>query len=205
MSFVRLLLCSLFVAGSAGVTTAASAANGWDEATQGDLANLGAAPTPITLGAGSNLVLGTSGRSAGVVDRDYFTFTLPAGWQLDSITLLPGSTFIGASGLGFIAVEGGTQMTTNPTGSDPSALLGWHHTSENDIGTDVLGLIGLGAGAIGFSGPLGAGSYTFWAQETATGSAAYRFDFNVSVVPEPAAPMLMAAGLAALAALRRRR
>jgi hypothetical protein len=205
MSFARLLMCSLFVAGAAAGTTAASAANGWDEATQGDFANLGTAPTPITLGVGSNLILGTSGRSAGVVDRDYFTFTLPAGWQLDSITLLPGSTFIGASGLGFIAVQGGTQVTMSPTSSDPSVLLGWHHTSENDIGTDVLGLIGLGAGAIGFSGPLQAGSYAFWAQETATGSATYRYDFNVSVVPEPAAPLLMAAGLAALAALRKRR
>jgi hypothetical protein len=174
-------------------------AAGWDESTAGDLSNLGTAPTTVALAPGGNLVAGTTGRgSGGVVDRDYFTFTLPAGWQLDAITLLPGSTFLGPSELGFIAVQGGPQVTVNPTGGDPSALLGWHHTSGNDVGTDILPLIGLGAGAIGFAPPLPAGSYALWVQETGSGTSAYRFDFAVSVVPEPGVGWLFAVGLMGL-------
>jgi hypothetical protein len=182
----------------------AQAATAWDESVSGDFANAGTAPTVITLGAGSNLVSGSSGRSAaGVVDRDYFTFTVPVGWQLDTLTLLPGTTFLGPSALGFIAVQAGEQVTVNPTGGSATGLLGWWHTSENDIGTDILPFVGLGPGASGFVGALPAGSYAFWLQETATGTAEYRYDFNVSAVPEPASALLMLAGLAALQARRR--
>lgn len=202
MCMPRLLLCALL---SAGVLSGAQAATAWDEAASGDLANVGTSPTLVSMGLGSNTVSGTTGRSgAGVVDRDYFTFTVADGWQLDTLNLLTGTTFLGPSGLGFIAVQAGSQMTVNPTGGDPSSLLGWWHTSENDIDTDILQHIGQGAGAIGFTGPLPAGSYTFWVQETGTGSAAYNFDFNVTAVPEPSIALMLMAGLAGLGYLRRR-
>jgi hypothetical protein len=202
MSKPHLLLCALL---SAGLMSGAQAATAWDETVSGDLANVGTAPTAVSLVLGSNLVTGTTGRSAaGVVDRDYFTFTLPAGWQLDSLTLLQGTTFLGPSGLGFIGVQAGPQVTVNPTGGSATGLLGWWHYREEDVGTDILPFIGFGDGATGFIGPLPAGTYAFWIQETATGSAAYRFDFNVSAVPEPSSALFLLAGLAGLGLLRRR-
>ena len=202
MSMPRLLLCA-FV--SAAVMSGAQAATAWDEAVTGDLANVGTSPTGVSLGLGSNLVRGTTGRSAaGVVDRDYFTFTLPVGWQLDSLTMLPGTTFLGPSGLGFIGVQAGTQVTVNPTGGSATGLLGWWHYNVNDMGTDFLPSVGAGPGASGFVGSLPAGSYAFWIQETGTGSAAYNFDFGVSAVPEASTSLLLMAGLAALSFLRRR-
>ncbi len=202
MSKPHLLLCALL---SAGLISGAQAATAWDEAASGDLSNVGTAPTAVSLVLGSNLVSGSTGRSmAGVVDRDYFTFTVASGFQLDAINLLAGTTIIGPSGLGFIAVQAGPQMTVDPNSGSPAGLLGWYHYTEIDIGGDILPNTGLGGGAIGFEGPLPAGSYTFWVQETAMGVANYRLDFNVSAVPEPSSMLFMLAGLAGLGVLRRR-
>jgi hypothetical protein len=196
------LLCATFISG-------AQAANGWDESTQGDLSNVGTSPTGVTLGVGSNIIRGTTGRNAGVVDRDYFSFTLPAGWQLDTLNVLPGSSFLGVSGVSFIAVQAGPQVTVSPTSGSATGLLGWTHFGENDLNTDILGLIGIGPGASGFITPLPAGTYAFWIQDTGTGTASYNLDFRVSAVPHPASAWLLAAGLLGLAgrlrAQRRRR
>lgn len=202
MSMPRLLLCAAL---SAAALSGAQAATAWDEAASGDLANVGTSPTAVSLVPGSNIVTGTTGRSAaGVVDRDYFTFTLPAGWQLDSLTMLPGTTFLGPSALSFIAVQAGTQVTVNPTGGSATGLMGWWHYNGNDMGTNILPSIGVGPGGSGFVGSLPAGSYAFWIQETGTGSAAYNFDFSVSAVPEASTSLMLLAGLAGLAFLRRR-
>ena len=202
----RLLPGALVAAAAlSGVMNGAHAATAWDESVSGDLANIGTGPTAVTLGQGSNIITGTTGRSAaGVVDRDYFVFTLPTGWRLDSVTLLPGTTFLGPSGLGFIGVQAGTQVTVNPTGGSATGLLGWWHYNLNDMGTDILPSMGAAFGASGFVGSLPAGSYAFWIQETATGTAAYNFDFRVSAVPEASTALMLLAGLAGLGFLRRR-
>jgi hypothetical protein len=182
-----------------GAVTAAPAATVWDEAVSGDLANSGLAPTAVTLGLGSNVVTGTTGRTGGVVDRDYLTVTLADGWQLESITVRPGTTFLGASGLGFMAVQAGPQVTVSPTGGSAAGLLGWVHYSENDIDSDILGLMGIGPGATGFAGALPAGTYSFWVQDTGTGTAGYVFELAVAAVPEAPMLALWLAGGAALA------
>ena len=68
--------------------------------------------------------------------------------------------------------------------------------------TDILPSIGTGFMATGFVGALQAGSYAFWIQETATGSAVYNFDFRVSAVPEASTSLMLMAGLVGLAGLR---
>lgn len=184
---------------AAGLLSAAQANTVWNEAVDGDLSNQGLQPTAVTFASGSNVVLGTTGRDGnGVVDRDYFTFTLAPGWQLDALVLLPGSTFLGGADASFIAIQAGPQMTVDPVGNSASGLLGWWLYNGNDIGEDILQLMGSSPGAIGFFGALPAGSYTVWVQETDVGVANYGFDFQVSQIPEPASALLLLAGAAGL-------
>lgn len=199
----RLLLCALL---TASLMSGAQAATAWDESVSGDLANLGSTPNALSFSLGSNVVRGTTGRSpAGIVDRDYFTFTLAPGWQLDTLTVLPGSTFLGGAAASFIAMQTGPVMTVDPESGSADGLLGWWLYNENDINNDILQLMGGSPGAVGYSGPLPAGTYTVWVQETGTGVAAYGFDFSVSQVPEPTSALMLLAGVAGLGlALRRR-
>lgn len=202
MSTKRLLLSALL---TAGLVSGAQANTVWNEAVSGDLANVGTSPTTVNFGLGSNVITGTTGRISGVIDRDYFTFTLPAGWQIDTLTVLPGTTFLGGASASFIGVQVGTQMTVDPESNSPAGLLGWWLYNENDINNDILQQMGSSPGASGYVGSLPAGSYTFWVQENATGTAAYSFEFQVSQVPEPAAALMLLAGLGGLGLLRRRR
>jgi PEP-CTERM motif len=183
---------------AAGLLPAAHAATAWDEALSGDLANLGTAPTPVSMVAGSNFISGATGRGAGGVDRDYFTFTLPVGLQLDALNVLSGTTFLGPESISFIAIQTGPQVTVDPLGNSPAGLLGWWLYGPNDIDTDILQLMGSSPGAVGYFGSLPAGTYSVWIQETGSGVANYRFDFQVSQVPEPTTALFMLAGLTAL-------
>ena len=65
--------------------------------------------------------------------------------------------------MGFSA---GDVLDADPISPNPSGLLGYALPSEADSGTDFFDLMGLASGAQGYSGPLGEGDYTFWAQET---------------------------------------
>ncbi len=197
---IRIKLCAL--TGALCLASApAGAGTAYDEAVSGDLANSGLAPTTITLAAGSNLVSGNTGNVGGV-DRDYLSFTVPAGMQWVGLTVLQGTTVLGTSS--FIGVQSGAQVTA-PVGGPATDLLGWTLFAPADIGSDILARIGTGAGAIGFSAPLGAGSYAVWIQETAAGSSHYGFDFVLAAVPEPASYALLGAGLLVLPAWRRLR
>lgn len=179
------------------VLSAHAAAIAHDEAVSGDLANAPDAPTSVSLVLGSNEIRGLTGRAVagGPVDRDFFTFTIPAMQTLTAIHVLPGTAGAGGGGLEFIgAVNGSSFGSTVPT--SPSSLLGYHLFGAGDVGSDILGAIGAGGGAMGFTGPLGAGTYAFWVQETAVSSVRYGLDFRVASVPESGPGTMM--GLSAL-------
>jgi hypothetical protein len=185
----------------------ARAADGWNEAVDGDLSNDGLAPTVVTVAAGTQAIIGTTGRAVagGPVDRDYFTLTVPAGHVLESIVVLPGTVpiFDGS----FIGVMNGTQFTVPPDTQSAAGLLGWTLFGENQIGDDLLNFMATpNFGSTGFTPPLPAGSYTFWVQETGVGTATYGLAFTVTAVPEAPTALALLGGLAMLsAALRRRR
>jgi hypothetical protein len=183
----------------------ANAGTLYDESVSGDFSNLGLSPTAVSFALGSNQILGTTGKSAaGVIDRDYFTFTVPTGEVLASLTVLAGTTSLAGSlgSFSFIGLQAGNQVTLPTNATTAAGLLGWDHYSPGDIGTDILPTIGIGLGATGFVPPLGAGDYAVWVQDTGTGTANYGFDFVVANVSEPASWIMMVFGLIGLARLR---
>ncbi len=168
----------------------------YNEAVDGDLSGDRFAPTDLMLSFGSNTLTATSVSG----DLEYVTLTLPVSLQLDAIML---NSYISTDDQAFIAVQSGTIFTEPPAAPNPANLLGWTHfgTAMNQVGTDILDNIAVGAGSIGFIPPLLSGDYTFWLQETGPAPATYTLDFVVS--PEPAT--LVTLGLVGLALLRRRR
>lgn len=159
------------------------------------------APSTFALASGANSVTGSVGYLAsGALDRDYLALTVPAGHKLDSMVLGPATSVGGA--VAFLGVQAGTVMTVSPTANSAEGLLGWTHFGSGDIGQNILPEIGAGSGATGFSGPLGAGTYTFWIQDFSDTTVPYQFLLAVSPVPEAPALPMAAAALSVLLALR---
>jgi PEP-CTERM motif len=145
---------------------------------------------------GSNQIFGATGSdTTGAVDRDYFVITVPTGFELSSITVLPGT--VSGGSLSFIGVEAGPQVTVSPNAASAAGLLDWWHYSPADINTDILPSMGIPAdGSSGVTPPLGPGQYSFWIQELSTGAFPYGFDLGLtSSVPEPGSLALMVIGL----------
>jgi len=177
------LLVALMLAGAAQ-------AAGWNESIDGDLSNDGLAPSVVMLQLGSNPLRG----SFGAPDRDYLAVTVPQGLQLHALRYGAGMVLGGVRS--FIGVQAGPQLTVLPTTETADGLLGWAHFQDAVVGTDLLPDIGAGYGASGFSGPLPAGTYTFWIQETSREPGlAFAFDLEVSAVPEPASAWLLLGGM----------
>ncbi|MEO8629146.1 MAG: PEP-CTERM sorting domain-containing protein [Betaproteobacteria bacterium] len=204
-----MLLRSLYrIAGIAFVLSGASlshAAVVYDESVSSDLSNDGLAPTSVSIAAGSNQILGTSGDPGTGVDRDYFTVTIPTGFALAQLVLLPGTTIVGA--VSFLGLESGNQVTLDANAFSAAGLLGWTHYSSADIATDLLPAMSIPRSrSDGFQVPLGAGSYAFWVQEFDVGTANYGLDLKVVAIPEPSSMAMMLAALAiAAGGLRRRK
>ncbi|MFI4853443.1 MAG: hypothetical protein ACIAQF_00515 [Phycisphaerales bacterium JB065] len=171
----------------------------YDEGVDGDLSNDWLAPTQFpAFGVGQSVATMSvfdSNESTG--DRDYFTITVPAGLQLDSITLLSLESG-GNDSVAFFGIQVGNQVTVDPNSPNPAPLLGWMLTQESNVGGDILE-IAIGEG----NSPLGDGQYSFWVQQTGPEVTTLSFGFNLSQVPTPSGVGL--AGLAMLGAMRRRR
>jgi hypothetical protein len=173
----------------------AHAVTAWDETVQGDLSSNGLAPTLLTIGAGINTVLGSVGNSGAGVDRDYFSFSVPAGWQLSAMILRPETNISGSAS--FLAIQAGPQVTVSPSGAGAVALLGYVLYGTDQIGNNLLQDMALPGGV------LGSGTYSVWVQELG-GLSPYGLDLIVAEVPEPGSAALLLAGVLGTAALRRR-
>lgn len=180
-----------------GLGVTAHADTIYNEASSGDFSNNGLTPTLLSIGAGSNVVLGTTGDSGQGVDRDYFSFTVPTGYVLSSVTLLSNTTISGGSS--FIGLQAGPQLTVAPTGAGAENLLGFAHYNSGQIGLDLMSLL-----APGFPNGAPAGTYSAWVQELG-GPVEYGFDFKVTPVPLPGAAILLVSGFLGAAAARRRK
>ncbi len=171
-----------------GIATSAQAGTVWDEAISGDLSSNWLAPTALVVNEGSNVIQGSIGNAGQGVDRDYFSFTVPTGTQLTSITLLGNTVVAGNSS--FIGFQVGPQISVNPvTFVGQENLMGYRLYANSDIGTNILS-----APLGGYLGPLQSGTYSVWVQETG-GPATYGFDFAVTAVPLPGAAMLFMSGM----------
>jgi hypothetical protein len=181
-----------------------ASADNYNEGIDGDLSNNRLAPTVISLDPGSNTITATS--VAG--DPEYYTVNVPSGFQLSPVTLV---SYVSLDSVAFVGLQSGTTFTEPATGTDVTQLLGWLHFGPGLVGTDILDDIGLGPGAIGFTGPLPAGDYTFWSQQTGANATTYTFDLVLTAAPSVPAlssrlTLLLCAGLGLvlLMALRRR-
>lgn len=171
-------------------TTSAMAGVVWDESASGDISNNRAAPTAVTLAAGSNDVLGSVKGSPS--DIDYLTITVPTGDTLAQIVL---KSFASTDNKGFIAIQHGATFTEPPTGTNVGNLLGYTHfgPGAGNVGADILPEMAISAGAQDFTAPLPAGQYTFWIQQL---GAVTSYDFNMVVNPVPEPSSLALGGLA---------
>jgi hypothetical protein len=168
----------------------------YDESVSGDLSGSFSAPFQGgNLSFGANTISGSSVST----DRDYITFTIPAGHAVTSMTL---SSFVSLDDVIFVALTAGnTSINPATAGSNLGSMLGYAHPGVPHLGTDILDNLAAGAGAAGFSTPLTPGDYTLWIQQTQSQNVAYSFD--LTAVPEPAdAAWAVAALLAGTAAYR---
>lgn len=181
----------------------------YDEGVSGDLSNSQNAPDPVSFVVGNNLVYGTTGNAASVIDRDFFTFVVPAGAQLVAIEVLDGTTSAGGGNRSFIGlISGATFGASIPSGvAGAATLLGYHHYDPSEIGTDILDNIAVGnisAPPIGFTPPLPAGTYSVWIQETAPNSSV-AYGFNFKLVPDSGLGIWAGLGALGMAFLKARR
>jgi hypothetical protein len=153
----------------------------YDEALDGDLSNDHAQPTTVTLSSGGNVISQTTQQG----DREYYTIDVPVGHQLEAIFL---NSYNSNDETSFIGVQKGITFTKSAAETTQADLLGWTHfgPSVEAVGNNILDNMGNGAGAIGFSGALPSGSYSFWTQQASATPTQIELNFVISkVLPQP--------------------
>lgn len=182
-----------FIAASSTVTNAATI---HDESINGDLSGLLNTPTPLTVSAGTNTIIGQVGNNGNTgatdgTDADYFTFNIAPGSDLVSITI-DSYTSSSGSGQSFFGYTEGTSFTGQGFGDIDGFVI--FNASSGEVLDDLSG-----------GASLAAGDYAFWLQETADVTVDYEISFEVATVPVPAAAWLFGSGLLGLMGIARRK
>lgn len=181
-------------------------ASDYDESILGDLSGTPAAPTPWSLEAGANALIGSAGTNAaaGIADFDLVSFEVPAGHRLDSITLISYAN-PDIFAMSFTGLQAGTPWLDS-VGFDIAGywLMGWTHIQTPMAGVDLLPLIQQHANDPAFTIPLPAGVYTMLFEDVDT-IISYAVRYNVSAVPEPGNNGLLATLTTVVATFGRRR
>ncbi|MFM9835629.1 MAG: PEP-CTERM sorting domain-containing protein [Methylophilaceae bacterium] len=175
----------------------------YDEAINGDLSNDRLNPSFLALtdspvGAnglsGNNIISGRIGAVNGVVDRDYLHIIVPTGYVWSELRL-GNQTTVGGNG-SFIGLAAGSTIPIPPNAINASGLLGYKVYGAADLSNNILNAMAVsGNGSSGFNSPLGAGDYTLWIQELATGNFNYRFNLIITAVPEANTYIMLLVGL----------
>lgn len=194
-----------------------AAAATYNETVDGDLANDPTNPTSFMLSLGTNSIFASVGSGAGTDSLDAIAITVPAGMAL---TGFKNTAYFGSLNQDFVGFHAGTSFAGSPfMNSDYMGLAHFGTSATNagvgnppgsptsTVGLDLLPVMnsqGLAVGASGFTSPLGPGTYTFLiGEQTAELDAFPRYQFDVSVVPEPTGFVLL--GLGGFGLLLRRR
>jgi hypothetical protein len=178
---MRLQFCHGLIRFFAGILMFGSSARAgvfWDESINGDLSNNQSGPNQFTLASGVNTLIGTVGGAAG--SQDWFTLTVPANFQFQSI--IP-RAYSSSDATAFIGFQDGSSFVGDPN-SSASLYRGYGHIgpgSGNALNVDMMPAMGAAPGAQGFTPPLGPGSYTFLIQQLGS-QTSYQFDFTA--IPE---------------------
>lgn len=180
---VKHLMLSLAV--MLGFASTANAAILFDENDGVDLSNDNDNPTLLgSAGLGSNIVKGSTNNNP--FDPDFWSLTIDPGYRLSAIIL---NGYTNQDDASFFAVSEGDQITSITDGSDLLGITLFGAADGTRVGDNLLDDLATAkeirdVQVNGFTAPLGAGTYTFWTQETA-GATTYEFDFQVTAVPEP--------------------
>lgn len=168
----------------------------YNESVNGDLSGLFGAPTPLNLATGANTIIARMGANGNFgatngSDADYFTVTVGSGESLVSITVDSYSFSPNNPGVSFAGYV---------------TAAGFAGQAAQDIDGSMLFNASSGNILDNFTGgpsPLGAGTYSFWFQETSSNLVDYQLTFTL--VPEPSATLLGIFGATLFLANRRRR
>ncbi len=159
----------------------ANAAN-HDESVNGDLSTNELAPTPFLLSVGGNTIIGTTGNTTGLVDRDYITFNVPPLHILVGLNLHA----FAPNNLAFAAFNAGTTSFI-PSVATAGFFLAGIHPDASMVGSNLMPVFVTGS-VTGNSLPtpdLGPGDYCFLIQQTSPLLTSYTLEF-VLAGPVPA-------------------
>ncbi len=179
----------------------------YDETVDGELSGDNLNPTDLNVfGIGTSMISGTVVDARGANPNvDVFTFDVLSGTQLTAIVL---DEFVSDDDVAFVGLNDSNtfpfdadQLSDNP---DQSQFIGGLLFGEN-VGVNLLDDIGSSGIGTGFTGPLGPGEYTVYLQQLGPNTVDYRFDFQVSAIPEPATGVLVGLPMLGLVIAGRRR